>query len=53
MSAKVKPTDKVPEGVTEYVTTTQMKPNEKGFVGYKTTWKEWQKEVKYETPKRP
>ncbi len=53
MSANVKPTDNVPDGETEYVTTRQMKVNDKGFVGYETTWKEWQKEVPYETPKRP
>jgi hypothetical protein len=30
-----------------------MKPNEKGFVGYQTTWDTLQKEVEYKTPKRP
>ena len=44
---------KVQEGVTEYVTTTQMAANEKGFVGYETTWKTFQKEVPYQTPKKP
>ena len=44
---------KVPEGKTEYVTTTQMEANEKGFVGYKTEWKSFQKEVPYQTPKKP
>ena len=53
MSAPAKTRPEVPEGVTEYVTTRQMKPNEKGFVGYETTWKSFQKEVKYETPKKP
>lgn len=43
----------VPAGETKYVTTTQMKANEKGFVGYQTTWKPFQKEVPYETPKKP
>ncbi|MEM7400454.1 MAG: hypothetical protein AAF304_00730 [Pseudomonadota bacterium] len=44
---------KVPEGVTEYYKTTQQEANEKGFVGYKTTWKSFQKEAEYQTPKRP
>jgi hypothetical protein len=30
-----------------------MEANEKGFVGYETVWESFQKEVKYETPKRP
>jgi hypothetical protein len=30
-----------------------MEPNEKGFVGYQTTWDVLQKEVEYKTPKRP
>ena len=45
--------DPVPDGVTPYYTTKQMKPNEKGFVGYETDWIEWQKEQPYETPKKP
>ncbi len=44
---------KVPEGKSRFLTTTQMEPNEKGFVGYKTTWESFQKEVPYSTPKRP
>jgi len=44
---------KVPEGKTSYLTTTQMAPNDKGYVGYKTTWESFQKEAKYETPKKP
>lgn len=43
----------VPDGVTEYYTTKQQPVNEKGFVGYKTEWVEFQKEVPYETPKAP
>jgi len=45
---------KVPEGVTEYVTTTQKEitPGQ-FFVGYNTTWKPFQKEVPYSTPKKP
>jgi hypothetical protein len=43
----------VPEGKADYVTTRQLKPNEKGFVGYETIWQPWQKEVPYTTPKKP
>ncbi len=50
---KVDPKKKVPEGKTRFLTTTQMEPNEKGYVGYKLTWEPFQKEVKYTTPKRP
>jgi len=53
MSEPSKTRPKVPEGVTEYVKTRQMEANDKGFVGYETTWKEFQKEVPYETPKKP
>jgi len=53
MSEPKKERPVVPAGETEYVTTTQMKATDKGFVGYETTWKEFQKEVKYETPKKP
>jgi len=45
--------DPVPDGVTKYYTTKQMPVNEKGYVGYQTEWVEWQKEVPYETPKKP
>lgn len=44
---------KVPEGKARFVTTTQQDPNDKGFVGYKTTWESFQKSKEYETPKRP
>ncbi|OSM05382.1 hypothetical protein MAIT1_03562 [Magnetofaba australis IT-1] len=43
----------MPDGTTPYFTTRQLPPTDKGFVGYETEWKPWQKEVKYETPKRP
>ena len=44
----------VPTGKTEYLTTTQktIVPGQ-FFVGYETTWKSFQKEVPYQTPKRP
>lgn len=49
-----KPNDtKVPDGVTPYFTTRQMEPNAKGFVGFETVWKPFQKEVAYKTPKKP
>lgn len=53
MSAPSKERPEVPEGKTEYVTTRQMEKNEKGFVGYETEWKPFQKEAEYETPKKP
>jgi hypothetical protein len=53
MSEQSSTRPKVPEGKTRFLTTTQMEPNEKGFVGYKTTWETWQKEVEYTKPKQP
>ena len=53
MSAPSKERPVVPEGKTEFVTTRQMKANEKGFVGYETEWKEFQKEAEYQAPKKP
>ena len=53
MSDHKPPPTKVPDGVTPYVTTRQMPPNEKGFVGFETVWKPFQKEVAYKTPKKP
>lgn len=45
---------KVPEGVTEYVTTTQKEVVPGQFViGYTTEYKSFQKEVPYQTPKKP
>ncbi len=44
----------VPEGKSEFLTTTQKTIVEGAFhVGYTTTWAPFQKEVKYQTPKRP
>lgn len=48
-----KPVVKVPDGHARFLTTRQMQPNEKGFVGYQTVWEPFQKEVEYTTPKRP
>lgn len=53
MSEPKKERPVVPDGKARFVTTKQMKANEKGFVGYETEWEPFQKEVKYETPKRP
>jgi len=44
---------KVPEGNSRYFKTRQKEPTEKGFVGFETIWEPFQKEVEYETPKRP
>ena len=39
MSEEKKPTPtKVPDGHARFVTTRQLPPNEKGFVGYETVW---------------
>ena len=54
MSDKPFTRPKVPEGVTEYVTTKQKEITPgKFFVGYETTWKPVQKEQPYQKPKRP
>jgi hypothetical protein len=53
MSQQPKSRPKVPEGQARFFKTTQMEPNEKGFVGYQTNWDRLQKEVEYKTPKRP
>lgn len=53
MSDAPKARIKVPEGKTRFLTTTQMTANDKGFIGYKTTWEAFQKEVPYTTPKKP
>ena len=44
----------VPEGKADLLTTTQKAITEGAFfVGYDTTWEPFQKEVKYQTPKKP
>ena len=53
MSEQSKTRPKVPEGESRYLKTKQMEANEKGFVGYKTTWESFQKETAYQTPKQP
>ena len=44
---------KVPEGKSRFLTTTQKAPTETGYVGYDLTWESFQKEVPYQTPKKP
>ena len=45
---------KVPDGHAFHVTTRQKEITPgKFFVGYETTWESHQKEVPYETPKKP
>lgn len=51
--ADSKPVKKVPEGQARYFKTRQLKPTKTGYVGYETVWESFQKEAKYETPKRP
>lgn len=53
MSDAPKTRPKVPEGESRFLTTTQKEANEKGYVGYDTTWESFQKEVPYTTPKKP
>ena len=53
MSEPKKERPVVPDGESKYLKTRQMKPNEKGYIGYATEWESFQKEVKYETPKKP
>jgi len=53
MSDAPKTRPQVPEGKSRFVTTRQKKANEKGFVGYETTWEPRQKEVPYSIPKKP
>ena len=53
MSEPAKQRPKVPEGNARYLTTRQLPPTEKGYVGYETIWESFQKEQPYETPKKP
>jgi len=53
MSEQKSTRPKVPQGESRFLKTTQKEPNEKGYVGYDTTWEPFQKEVQYKTPKRP
>ena len=53
MSEPKKTRPKVTEGKARFLTTRQKEANEKGFVGYDVIWDSFQKEVEYETPKRP
>ena len=53
MSEQPKTRPEVPDGHTRFLVTKQKKPDEKGFVGYDVIWEKFQKEVEYQTPKRP
>ena len=53
MSEQTSTRPKVPDGHSRFMVTRQKQPNEKGFVGYEVTWEPFQKEVPYQTPKRP
>ena len=53
MSEQKPPPAKVPDGHTRFYTTRQKAPTDKGFVGYETEWKPFQKETEYKTPKKP
>lgn len=54
MSEQKKPVaSKVPDGRSRFLTTRQMAPNEKGFVGFETVWEPFQKTAEYKTPKKP
>jgi hypothetical protein len=41
------------DGHARVLTTRQMAPNDKGFVGYQTIWEPFQKVAEYQTPKQP
>jgi len=47
------PPARVPDGHARFLTTRQLPPNEKGFVGFETVWEPFQKEAEYQTPKKP
>lgn len=53
MSEQKKTRPKVPDGHSQFIVTRQKAPNDKGFVGYDVIWENFQKEVEYQTPKRP
>lgn len=53
MSSEPKERIKVPEGQSRFFKTRQMEANDKGYIGYETIWKPFQKEVKYTKPKQP
>jgi hypothetical protein len=53
MSEQPKTRPPVPEGNTRFLKTRQKEPDEKGFVGYDTSWESFQKVALYTTPKRP
>lgn len=53
MSGQPTTRPKVPDGKARFYVTKQKPATETGYVGYETVWEPMQKEVPYETPKRP
>ncbi|WPL15540.1 hypothetical protein Thiowin_00439 [Thiorhodovibrio winogradskyi] len=53
MSDQPKTRPQVPDGHSRFVLTRQKQANDKGYVGYDVIWDKFQKEVPYQTPKRP
>ncbi|MDW3095485.1 MAG: hypothetical protein R8G33_07430 [Gammaproteobacteria bacterium] len=53
MSDAKKTRPHVPDGESQFLKTSQKQADEKGYVGYDTTWTPFQKEAEYKTPKRP
>ncbi|MFK7795350.1 MAG: hypothetical protein AB8B89_08380 [Gammaproteobacteria bacterium] len=53
MSDAKKTRPHVPEGESRFLKTTQKQADDKGYVGYDTTWTPFQKEVAYTIPKKP
>lgn len=53
MSGPATTRPKVPEGKSRFLLTKQKEATDKGFVGYETIWDSFQKEVPYQTPKKP
>ncbi len=53
MSEQKKTRPKVPEGHSRFIVTRQKEPTDTGYVGYDIIWEKFQKEVEYQTPKRP
>lgn len=53
MSEQKSTRPQVPDGQARFLVTSQKKPDEKGYVGYDVIWEKFQKEVEYQTPKRP
>ena len=53
MSAAPKSRPKIEDGHSRFLTTRQMKANDKGYIGYDTIWESFHKVQEYQTPKKP